>query len=212
MPDDNQKPPISVDYFEDLTGEIEETSETICDQIGDRIAQVRTAKGLSIAELSHLTGFDEQMLEQIEANTLCPQLGTVIKLSKALDSALQRLISGEGRVNYTVTRQDQRKVISRSTTQRGQREAYTYMGLAPEVKGRHMEPLIVDLKQIPESERSSHAGEEFIYVLEGMVSLEIEDKQFELRPGDSAYYQSSLPHLLNALGGGARILAVIYSE
>lgn len=211
MPDENSKPPINVDYFEDLTGEIQETPETACDQIGDRIAQVRTEKGLSIAELSRLTGFDEQMLEQIEANILCPQLGTVIKLSKALDSALQQLISGEGRVKYTVTRQDQRKVISRSTTQSGQREAYTYTGLAPEVKGRHMEPLIVDLKEIPDTERSSHSGEEFIYVLEGMVSLEIEDERFELRPGDSAYYQSGLPHLLNALEGQARILAVIYS-
>jgi quercetin dioxygenase-like cupin family protein len=212
MPDENAKPPISVDYFEDLTGKIEPTSDTVCGQIGDRIARVRTEKGLTIAELSHLTGFDEQMLQQIEDNTLSPQLGTVIKLSKALDSALQRLISGEGRVSYTVTRQDQRKEISRSTTQRGQREAYTYMGLAPEVKGRHMEPLIVDLKEISESERSSHSGEEFVFVLEGMVSLEIEDERFELRPGDSAYYQSSLPHLLNAIGGQARILAVIYSE
>jgi quercetin dioxygenase-like cupin family protein len=212
MPDENSTPPISVDYFEDLTGEIQETPEAVCDQIGDRIAQVRNEKGLSIAELSNLTGFDEQMLEQIEANVLCPQLGTVIKLSKALDSALQRLISGEGRVKYTVTRRDQRKVISRSTTQSGQREAYTYMGLAPEVKGRHMEPLIVDLKEIPDTERSSHSGEEFIYVLEGMVSLEIEDERFELHPGDSAYYQSDLPHLLNAFEGRARILAVIYSE
>jgi quercetin dioxygenase-like cupin family protein len=152
------------------------------------------------------------MLEQIEANILCPQLGTVIKLSKALDSALQKLISGEGRVQYTVTRQDQRKVISRSTTRSGQREAYTYMGLAPEVKGRHMEPLMVDLKEIPDTERSSHSGEEFIYVLEGSVGLEIEDERFELLPGDSAYYQSSLPHLLKALKGQARILAVIYSE
>jgi quercetin dioxygenase-like cupin family protein len=212
MPDETPKPPISVDYFEDLTGEIRETPEAVCDQIGDRIAKLRNEKGLSIAQLSGLTGFDEPMLEQIEANTLCPQLGTLIKLSKALDSALQQLISGEGRANYTVTRQDQRKVISRSTTQSGQREAYTYMGLAPEVKGRHMESLVVDLKAIPDTERSSHAGEEFIYVLEGMVSLEIEEERFELRPGDCAYYQSSLPHLLNALGGEARILAVIYSE
>lgn len=212
MPDENAKPPINVDYFEDLTGEIQPAPESQCDQIGDRIAQVRKEKGLTIAELSKLTGFDEQMLEQIEANVLCPQLGTVIKLSKALDSALQKLISGEGRVQYTVTRQDQRKVISRSTTRSGQREAYTYMGLAPEVKGRHMEPLIVDLKEIPDTERSSHSGEEFIYVLEGDVDLEIDDERFELHPGDSAYYQSSLPHLLRALEGQARILAVIYSE
>lgn len=212
MPDEVSKPPINVDYFEDLTGEIQPVPESHCDQIGDRIAQVRNEKGLSIAQLSELTGFDQQMLEQIEANTLCPQLGTTIKLSKALDSALQKLISGEGHVPYTITRLDQRMVISRTTTERGRQEAYTYMGLAPEVKGRHMEPLIVVLKNVQDQERSSHSGEEFIYVLEGAVRLEIDDKRYELQPGDSAYYQSSQPHLLTAKDEHAKLLAVIYSE
>lgn len=212
MAEEKSTPPINVDYFEDLTGDIQTSPESHCDQIGDRIAQVRKDKGLSLEKLAGLTGYDQQMLEQIEDNTLCPQLGTVIKLSKALDSALQQMISGEGHVAYTVTRQDQRKAVARTTTERGQQEAYTYSGLAPDVKGRHMEPLIVDLKQTSDQERSSHGGEEFIYVLQGTVGLLIEDERFVLQPGDSAYYQSSVPHLLQALEGDARILAVIYSQ
>ena len=210
--DNTPKPPINVDYFEDLTGDIHASVEVRCDQIGDRIKKLREAKGLSVTDLSQLTGFDEQMLHEIEQNALCPQLGTMIKLSKALDSALQRLIAGEGQKLYAITRRDERKVVARSTSLRGQRPAYTYMSLAPEVKGRHMEALIVQLEALGADERSVHSGEEFIYVLEGTAVLDLGEEHFELHQGDSAYYLSTTPHVLSALKGQARILAVIYSE
>lgn len=210
--DNTPKPPINVDYFEDLTGDIHTGVEVRCDQIGDRIKNLREAKGLTITELSQLTGFEEQMLREIEENALCPQLGTMIKLSKALDSALQRLIAGEGQKLYAITRQNERKVVARSTSLRGQRPAYTYMSLAPEVKGRHMEALMVQLESLGTDERSTHAGEEFIYVLEGTVLLDLGEEHFVLQPGDSAYYLSTTPHVLSAQEGQARILAVIYSE
>jgi quercetin dioxygenase-like cupin family protein len=205
-------PPINVDYFEDLTGDIRTGTEPACDQIGDRIKRMREDKGLSITELSQLTGFEEQMLEDIEKNEVCPQLGTMIKLSKALDSALQRLISEEGQKIYTVTRRAERHVVTRSTSKKGARAAYTYMSLAPDVKGRHMEALIVRLEQMEDEAPSVHSGEEFIYVLDGHVKLDIGEDHFVLDPGDSSYYLSTTPHLLSAHKGRATILAVIYSE
>jgi quercetin dioxygenase-like cupin family protein len=211
MPDDKPKPPINVDYFEDLTGDIQPAQEVACGQIGDHIKRLREEKGITIAELSRLTGFDEQKLHEIEAHRLCPQLGVVIKLSKALDSAFERVLSGEGHKMYAITRRSERKSVSRSTSQSGHRSAYTYMSLAPEVKGRHMEALLVELEELTDEERSVHAGEEFIYVLDGTVTLVIGDDRFELEPGDSAYYLSIAAHQLAAKKGRAKILAVIYS-
>jgi quercetin dioxygenase-like cupin family protein/DNA-binding Xre family transcriptional regulator len=211
MADNHVTPPINVDYFEDLTGKIDDGPETHCERIGARLKKIREEKQLTLTQLSQLTGFDRQMLTEIESGAVCPQLGTVIKLSKALDSALQRLISDEGERLYVVTRQNERKVITRSTTRQGQKAAYTYMSLAPEVKGRHMEPLIVELEAMPDEERSIHQGDEFIYVLQGEVTLDIGDDHFELQPGDSVYYLSTTPHLLAAKTGRARVLAVIYN-
>ncbi len=212
MAADTPKPPINVDYFEDLTGHIQPAEEAACGQIGDRIKRLREEKGLSPAELSQLTGFDEQTLNEIEDNRLCPQLGTLIRLSKALDSALERVLSGEGRNVYAITRHSERKVVSRSTSGSGRRAAYTYMSLAPEVKGRHMEALLVQLEEAAGETGTVHAGEEFIFVLDGTVILDIGDERFELEPGDSAYYLSTTAHLLAAKQGTARILAVIYSR
>lgn len=212
MAAENTTPPINVDYFEDLTGDICTSAEASTAPMGDRIRRLREKKGLSIKELSQLTGFDEQMLEEIESNTLCPQLGTLIKLSKALDSAFQRLLSEEGRKLYAITRREERKTVSRSTSQKGKRSAYTYMSLAPEVKGRHMEALIVQLEENSDDQGSVHAGEEFIFVLDGTVILDIGEERYTLNPGDSAYYLSTTTHTLSAAEGRATIVAVIYSE
>ena len=57
---------------------------------------------------------------------------------------------------------------------------------------------------------SVHEGEEFIYVLDGVVLIQIAQDSFELEPGDSIYYLSTTPHLVAAKSGKATILAVLY--
>ena len=212
MDNKDSKPPINVDYFEDLTGEITKSGETQVESVGERLNVLRKEKGLSLEELSKLTGFDVAFLEDIELNRVQPQLGTSIKLSKALDSAFGRIVSGQGNRLYSVTRKDEKVTISRSTSKKGQKEVYTYMSLAPDVKGRQMEALIVELQENPDEEMSVHAGEEFIHVLEGVVSLKIGADAFDLEPGDSVYYLSTTPHLIAAQKGEATILAVLYGR
>jgi len=205
-----QKPHINVDFFEDLTGDISDSAPTGEAEIGERIKTLREEKGLSLEALSNLTGFDIELLSNIETSKVQPQLGTIIKLSKALDSAFSRLVSGVGDRLYAITRKDEQKIISRSTSQKGQKQVYVYKSLAPEVKGRHMEAMIVQLEENPGKEVSIHEGEEFIYVLDGIVVLNIGEDTYDLEPGDSAYYLSTTPHLVASKSGKATILAVLY--
>lgn len=202
--------PHNVDYFEDLTGEIPLSSSPKPEEAGARIKKIRENKGLSLEYISDLTGVDVALLFKIETGEIKPQLGTIAKLSKALDSAFTRLVSGTGEKRYSITRKNEEKSTVRATSLKGKKELYRYHSLSPDVKGRHMEPLIVELNENPEKEVSVHDGEEFIYVLEGIVIGKIGDDEFELKPGDSLYYLSTTPHLLAAQSGKAKILAVIY--
>lgn len=210
MDNKKQTPPINVDFFEDLTGKIDTTEKSSIKEIGEKIESLREEKGLSLEDLSNLTGFEVEFLKNIETNQVQPQLGTVIKLSKALDSAISRLVSEVGDKLYSITRRAEQKVVQRSTAQKGRKQAYIYKSLAPEVKGRHMEALIIQLEENPAKEISIHEGEEFIYVLDGVVALDIDEERFELEPGDSAYYLSTTPHQIAAKIGKATILAVLY--
>ena len=207
-----QKPHINVDYFEDLTGDIDAPAAEGTEEIGNRVRRLRESKGLSLEDLSKLTGFDTALLERIEKQEVYPQLGTAIKLSKALDSAFGRLVSGVGDRLYSITRREAQRIVTRSTGKAGKQQLYTYKSLAPEVRGRHMEALLVTLEENPRGELSVHDGEEFIYVLEGTVTMQIGEDQFELAPGDSLYYLSTTPHLIAAKKGQAQILAVLYDQ
>lgn len=205
-----ETPHINVDYFEDLTGDISRDAGTGVDEIGARIRAIREKKGVSLEQLAAMTGFDADLLAKIENREVYPQLGTVLKLSKGLDAAFGQLIAGAGDKPYAITRREDQKTVMRSTSHKGQKDLYTYKGLATEVRGRSMEPLIVQLREEPEKEPSSHDGEEFIYVLKGEVVLEVGEDRFELTPGDSAYYLSSVPHWIAAKKESATILAVIH--
>jgi len=206
----NQKPYINVDYFEDLTGEVGKPGPASVQEIGKRVRQLREEKEVSLEDLSDMTGFETGFLADIESGKVQPQLGTVMRLSKALDSAFSRILSGTGDKPYSITRKSERRSISRTASPKGQKKLYSYQSLAPEVQGRHMEALMVQLEENPDEETSLHDGEEFIFVLEGTVLLKLGEERFELEPGDSVYYLSSQPHLVAAKQGKATILAVLY--
>lgn len=203
-------PHINLDYFEDLTGNIQNGEKGDVDDVGKRIKQLRKERGISIEDLSNLTGFDISRLEDIESGKEKPQLGTVMKLSRALDSAVGRLVSGIGTKLYSITRKDERKNISRTTSKGSKKNVYSYMSLAPEVQGRHMEALIVQLEQSENKDISVHNGEEFVFVLEGVANLTIANDTYDLEPGDSAYYLSTTSHFITAKTKKATILAVLY--
>ena len=201
---------MNIDFFAGLTGDIPAEPRKGIEDIGERIRKLREEKGLSLEELSRLTGFEVKFLSSLEKNEAQPQLGTVIKLSKALDSAFGRLVSRVGDKLYSITRKDERRTVSRSTSHTGKEQVYIYKSLAPDVKGRHMEALMVQLEEVPTKDISVHEGEEFIFVLDGVVVLEIGEDSFELEPGDTAYYLSTTPHHIAAKSGKATILAVLY--
>jgi transcriptional regulator with XRE-family HTH domain len=203
-------PHINVDYFEDLTGSIDAGKAGEVEEVGARIRQLRKEKGISLEDLSSLTGFDVALLEDIETGKEQPQLGTVMKLSKALDSAVGRLVSGMGTKLYSITRKNDRKQVVRTASKTSKKNVYSYMSLAPEVQGRHMEALIVQLEKNETKEISVHNGEEFVFVLDGVANLTIANESYDLEPGDSAYYLSTTAHYITAKTERATILAVLY--
>jgi transcriptional regulator with XRE-family HTH domain len=205
-----RKSVFDMDFFEDLTGELAAPSSREVEAIGSRIRAIREEKGVSLEELSKLTGFDVAFLSGIEKGETQPQLGTLIKLSKALDSAFGRLVSGTGEKLYSITRKGEHRAAARSTSRTGKKHLYSYKSLSPGVKGRHMEAFMVQLLTATEKDVSVHEGEEFVFVLDGTVLLDIGGERFELEPGDSAYYLGTTPHIISAKQDKATILAVLY--
>lgn len=200
------------DFVESISREI--PSEDILVNVGERVKAVREKRGLSLQDISQRTNLDVPMLTQIEDGVLAPPLGTVIKLAKALEMKMGYFISGEPDRPYTIVRRDDRKVISRYDSKKGKHYGYEYESLAPHKKDRHMEPFLVTLEPAEtEEERSTHDGQEFIFVLQGKMEVRLGEQIHILDPGDAIYYDSTVPHLVKCHGKKTtKILAVLYAE
>ena len=89
-----------------------------------------------------------------------------------------------------------------------------FYSLAAHKRDRHMEPFLINIHpgQGKAPVLSSHEGEEFIYVLSGVVEIHYGKESYHLNEGDSIYYDSIVPHEVRAANGvEARILAVVYA-
>jgi quercetin dioxygenase-like cupin family protein len=78
-----------------------------------------------------------------------------------------------------------------------------------------MEPFLVTLSPVQSSqiEPNQHIGEEILFVLEGKVRVRLIEHEEILNPGDSIYYDSTMPHVVSCYGQEpATILAVIYAK
>lgn len=188
--------------------------EDLTVDVAQRVKRAREERGLSLLDVSRRTGIEVPLLSEIEEGQSAPPLGTVIKLAKALNMRMGYFISGDELRPFTIVRRGDRKVVSRYDSKRDKHYGYGYESLAAYKKDRHMEPFLVTLQpSTTEEERSTHDGQEFIFVLSGRMEVRLGEEIHVLDPGDAIYYDSTVPHLVKCHGQETtRILAVLYAE
>lgn len=183
-------------------------------KVGEKIKKLRESKGLSLQDVADKSGFSAAILSQIENHLVSPPLGTLIKVSQALDVEIGYFFEEVREAPYTIVRAHERKSTSRVASKMGVKYGYSYESLAFDKKGRHMEPFLVTLEPatIKDHHSFNHDGEEFIFVLEGRMEVQLAEHKDVLEPGDSIYFDSTIPHRVQCMDGkDARILAVIYT-
>lgn len=183
-------------------------------EVGEKIKSIRESKGLSLQELAANTGFSSAIISQVENHMVSPPLGMLIKIAKGLDVEIGAFFEDIREAPFTIVRKDEREKVSRVASKVGKKYGYSYEALAYEKKGRHMEPFLVTLEEdtVKDHHSFSHEGEEFIYVLDGKMEVQLGEHRDVLEPGDSIYFDSIMPHRVSCVGGSdTKILAVIYT-
>jgi transcriptional regulator with XRE-family HTH domain len=184
-------------------------------KIGERVRALRKARGLSVADVAKQSGIPESTVYGIEGHLVSPPLGNIVSLAKVFEISVGDFFGESGDSPYCIVRSDDRKTVSRFNSLDETSGGYSYQSLGQHKKNRHMEPFLVTLSptESSEIEPNQHIGEEIIFVLEGKIEVRLLDKTEILNPGDSIYYDSTMPHFISCHGKEpATILAVIYAK
>ncbi len=167
--------------------------------IGQRLRKLRSARRLTLEQLSRMAGVSPAMLSQIEQQKVNPTVAVMLKIADALQLAVAELIDAPAQRNIF-------RVISAAD------KHYTFRS-DPLCTIRTLSPLSLEksiefyrLTLAPRGELASEphfpGTEEFLHVARGRLAVASGGQTMELGKGDSIHYRGDVPHALRNVGKG----------
>jgi len=180
--------------------------------LGGKIKVLRTKAGMTQKELAEQVGLTPSFISQLEKNLISPSLDSLLKLSDKLHTPPIFFLS-EGEDGT------QQKMVIKPTERQ---EIHLKEMKIPEVKlellvshvlNRRMEPYLLTLREgaTIKGHFCSHKGDEFAYVIEGEMEIEIQGEKQILRQGDGLYIESTIPSRWVNIGEGEAVLLWVLS-
>ena len=168
--------------------------------LGARVREIRRARSWTLKELADRTGLAISTISKMERGEISLTYDRFMRLAQGLGMDVGELFdaNAEGftRGSISVNRKGDAP-LHRSDT-------YDYGMLAAELKGKHMVPMIGRIKAhsfAAFEDHIAHPGEEFIYVIEGEMTVHIKGRDPEsLKAGDSMYFDSGMGHAYVSAG------------
>jgi DNA-binding transcriptional MerR regulator/quercetin dioxygenase-like cupin family protein len=153
---------------------------------GRRFRRLRTRRGLSLAQVARATGLSVGFLSALERGQMRSSIATLRRIARFYRTNILSLFEPASD-NPHLVRPGQRKILETNPEVRMELLAWG---------NTVMEPHLFRIKPGGGSGESySHEGEEFLHVLRGNFEIWLDGKEhYELRPGDSLYFESSTPH------------------
>jgi len=163
--------------------------------VGRNLRDLRVEKGLSIRSLANLSGLNVNTLSMIENGKSSPSVSTLQQLAGALAVPITAFFEMgiiKNNISYQKTGQRVKAAFAHGT--------FADLGAGLTLQGG--QPLLVTLEPKAKSGPTPivHTGHEFVFCLEGRLSYKIEDRIYNLDPGDSLLFEAHLPHFWQNVG------------
>ncbi len=178
-----------------------------------RIRDMQDIKGYSDSELAEKTGVSLELFNKYMNDEAELPFTFVHKCALAFGIGITDLLEGQSArlTSYNVVRAGMGLTTSNE-------EGELIQNLAPMFKNKLSEPYFVtyDYKEELQSmpiHCTVHAGQEFDYIVEGSLKVQVGEHVEILNEGDSIYYSSGKPHGMIAVGGKAcKFIAIIMNS
>ncbi len=173
----------------------DKTNQTNADiTLGQRLRAYRKEKGMTLADMSKITGFAISTLSKIENGKIALNFSTVLSLSERLAVPIVRFIGPT---------EDQKPTGRRAITRSGRGHKTSYPRWDLETlcddfiqKRNVFWKMTVKCRDIQEhGPLAGHPGEEFLYIITGAIELHTDlYKPLLLQAGDSILFDAMTPH------------------
>jgi transcriptional regulator with XRE-family HTH domain len=162
--------------------------------IGSRIKYIRKQQNRTQDEVALLCGFTKSLLSKIENGKTMPPVATLMKIAEALGIRVSDLLEEHTRQGTIFNPFDESRDTTRwIKTDRG----YSFYAFASERREKAMQPYLIRAKKSEiRTHAFSHSGEEFIYMLSGIMKYRVGKIEYTLHPGDGIYFNSMEDHIL----------------
>lgn len=186
------------------------TPDAAVPALGARIGEVRRAHGLTLAQLAEVCGVSEATLSRFENGKTAVGAHHLLRIAQYLRIDVGTFFRDGPRPMAT----GMRALTRADTGPREQLARFSSEILGAALSQKSMHPAIntVTARSLEEvGGLTSHGGEEFLFVLDGDIILESAlYKPTRLGPGDSLYFDGSMPHAYLAAGDDpARVLVIV---
>ncbi|REG48897.1 XRE family transcriptional regulator [Paraburkholderia sp. BL6669N2] len=169
-------------------------------EMGGKIRALRHRLGRTLEQTAKAAGISKPFLSQVERSRASPSLGSLARIAGALGVKVQYFVDTPSE-ERSVRRKKDLWFFSFGDS------ATLFARMTNLSAGRKLEAILVRMPVgHEESEVRTHAGEEFLYVMAGEVSLTLEDKIFVLQAGDSTHYASTVPHKWRNAGASEAVV------
>jgi transcriptional regulator with XRE-family HTH domain len=165
--------------------------------IGQTIKELRSKRGLTLEEVADKSGCTPGFLSQLERNKVAPSITTLYSIAEALGVRVTDFLP-DGINPAKISRHDQRENFGFE----GSAVSYSLLStkFAHGALASFLLSILPNTEALPTDEARSHMGEEFVYVLDGVLRLWIGEAFHDLYPGDSIYFRSTAKHRMENRG------------
>ena len=171
-------------------------------EIGAKIRALRLKKKIGLVDLGKHTGLSPALLSKIERGRLFPTLPTLLRIALVFGVGLEYFFAGaREKPLVVVTRKSQRVELP---DRPGARDvAYRFASLDYPATERRLNGYHAEFFPVPPDKLRphEHAGVEFIYVIQGTLSIHIDGEEHALEAGDAIYFDATVPHAYRRSGG-----------
>ena len=170
--------------------------------IGPKIRAMRLKKKVGLVDLGKHTGLSPALLSKIERGRLFPTLPTLLRIALVFGVGLEYFFAGpREKPLVAVTRKDER--IGLPDRPGARDAAYRFTSLDYPATERRFNCYDAEFFPVaPEKLRPhAHAGVEFIYVIDGSLTIHMNGEAHALDEGDAIYFDSTVPHAYRRSGG-----------